>query len=70
MEMAHFANWAEWLVRFHDEGLHSGWRKEFTAVLDHRLSIAVGKESEMADLHKAARQDMQKEPPDEFERVQ
>jgi len=71
MEMTYLANRTEWLVECHDEGLHScGWWQEFTAVLDHRLSIAVGKESEMADLHKTDRQDMQKEPPDKFGRVE
>ena len=40
------------------------------AVLDHLLSIAVGKESEMSDLYEPAGQHMQKEPSDELDRVQ
>jgi hypothetical protein len=70
MEMARFANWAEWLVGLHDEGLGSGWGQEFAAVLDHHLSIAVGKESEMPDFHKSTRQDMQEESADELDRLQ
>jgi hypothetical protein len=70
MEMARLANRAEWLVRLHDEGLRRRWRQEFAAALDHRFSIAVGKESEVPDLHKSAGQDMQEEPPNKLDRLQ
>ena len=53
-EMTYLANWAERLARFQNEGfLQCRLRQEFAAVLDHRLSIAVGEESEMSDFHKS-----------------
>jgi hypothetical protein len=57
-------------VRFHDEGLRGGLRQKFAAVLDYPLSIAVGKESEVPDLHKSAWRHMQDKPPDELHRIQ
>ena len=70
MEMAHFANRAEWLVQFHDEDCYGGWRQELPTALDHHFSTAVGKESKMPDLDEPARQDMQEEPSDELHRFQ
>jgi hypothetical protein len=70
MEMAHFADWAEWLALFHDDGLRRGWRQEFAAVLDHLLAFPVGKESEMPDLYETAGEHMQEEPSDELDGLQ
>jgi hypothetical protein len=70
MEMAHFADWAEWLAWFYDHGLRRGWRQESAAVLDHFVSIAVGKESEMSDLYEPAGEHMQEEAADELDRLQ
>lgn len=57
-------------MRFHDEDRCRGLRQEFATVLDDHFSIAVGKESEMANLDEPARQDMQEEPSDELHRVE
>jgi hypothetical protein len=67
MEMAYFADWAEWWVWFHDDSFRRGWRQESSTVLDHLLSIAVGKESEMSDLYEPAGEHMQEEPADELD---
>lgn len=39
-------------------------------MLDDRLSIAVGKESEVSNLHESAGQHMQEKPPDELDGIQ
>lgn len=39
-------------------------------MLDDRLSIAVGQESKVPDLHKSAGQHMQEKPPDELDGIQ
>src|SRR5215467_7186728 len=39
-------------------------------LLDHLVSIAVGKESEMSDLYESAGEHMQEEPADELDRLQ
>ena len=69
-EMANFAKRAGWEARLHDEDLCWGWRQEFSAVLDHLIAIAVGKESEMSDLDEAAGEHMQGETADELDRLQ
>jgi hypothetical protein len=39
-------------------------------MLDHLLSIAVGKESKMSDLYEPAREHMQEEPSNKLDRLQ
>jgi len=57
-------------MRAYHHGRDRGGRQKFAAVLDNLLPIAVGKEPEVPDLHKAAGQYMQQEPPDELDRIQ
>jgi hypothetical protein len=70
MEVTDFANRAEWWMRL-DDGWQGGqgW-KELSATPKHRLSMAVGKESEVSDLHKATRQHMEQEASNELDRIQ
>ncbi len=70
MKMAHLADRAERLAQFQNEGLYSGFRQECAAVLDHRFSMAVGKEPEMSDLYEPAGEHMQEEPSDELDGIQ
>jgi rubrerythrin len=43
--------------------------RRLAAVVDHLLSIAVGKESEMSDFYEPAGEHMQEEPADELDRL-
>ena len=68
--MAYSTDWAQWLLRLYDQGLHRKWWQEFAAVLDDLFSVAVRKKSEVPDLHKSAGQHVQKKPPDELDGLQ
>jgi len=70
LQMAYSTDWAKWLLRFYYEGLHRKWWQDFAAVLDDLLAVAVGKKSEVSDLHKSAGQHMQQKSPDEFDGIQ
>ena len=70
LQMAYSTNGAERCLRFYYESLHSKWWQEFAAVLDGLLSVAVGKKSEVPDLHKSTGQHVQKKPPDELHGIQ
>ena len=69
-EMANFANRAEWKMRLHHEDLCRGWGQEFAAVLDHLLATAVGEESKISDLDKAAGEYMKEEAANKLDRLQ
>jgi hypothetical protein len=68
-EDTYFADRAEWLVRLRYDDLRGQWWQELATVLDDRLLIAVGKESEVPDLHKSVGQHMQEKPPNEFDGI-
>ena len=68
--MANFANRAEWKMRLHHEGFCRGRRQKFAAVLDHLLATAVGEESKMSDLDKAAGEHMKEEAANKLDRLQ